>query len=202
MDDREILLGNLLVDACAALDARQLDAFDAIVERAGDDRQELLDMVEVALSLRGPTVASPELIEAVAASPMFDVRPWAEILETARLEASIKRPSLLAQLAERLGIHDAQAQERLAERYHELETGQLEPAGVQPALLDALGDLLGGIRDTLAATRFNPLPDLGPAVALQRSAEPIDLMMLMDADLVEPEGMTDDERRVDELFGL
>ena len=31
MDDREILLGNLLVDACAALDARQLDAFDAIV---------------------------------------------------------------------------------------------------------------------------------------------------------------------------
>jgi hypothetical protein len=39
-------------------------------------------------------------------------------------------------------------------------------------------------------------------VALQRSAEPIDLMMLMDADLVEPEGMTDDERRVDELFGL
>jgi hypothetical protein len=202
MDDREILLGNLLVDACAALDARQLDAFDAIVERAGDDRQELLDMVEVALSLRGPTVASPELIEAVAASPMFDVRPWAEILETARLEASIKRPSLLAQLAERLGIHGEQAQERLAERYHELETGQLEPAGVQPALLDALGDLLGGIRDTLAATRFNPLPDLGPAVALQRSAEPIDLMMLMDADLVEPEGMTDDERRVDELFGL
>jgi hypothetical protein len=202
MDDREILLGNLLVDACAALDARQLDAFDAIVERAGDDRQELLDMVEVALSLRGPTVASPELIEAVAASPMFDVRPWAEILETARLEASIKRPSLLAQLAERLGIHGEQAQERLAERYHELETGQLEPAGVQPALLDALGDLLGGIRDTLAATRFNPLPDLGPAVALQRSAEPIDLMMLMDADLVEPEGMTDDERRVDELVGL
>jgi hypothetical protein len=133
---------------------------------------------------------------------MFDVRPWAEILETARLEASIKRPSLLAQLAERLGIHGEQAQERLAERYHELETGQLEPAGVQPALLDALGDLLGGIRDTLAATRFNPLPDLGPAVALQRSAEPIDLMMLMDADLVEPEGMTDDERRVDELFGL
>jgi hypothetical protein len=202
MDDREILLGNLLVDACAALDARQLDAFDAIVERAGDDRQELLDMVEVALSLRGPTVASPELIEAVAASPMFDVRPWAEILETARLEASIKRPSLLAQLAERLGIHGEQAQERLAERYHELETGQLEPAGVQPALLDALGDLLGGIRDTLAATRFNPLPDLGPAVALQRSAEPIEHMMLMDADLVEPEGMTDDERRVDELFGL
>ena len=202
MDDREILLGNLLVDACAALDARQLDAFDAIVEQAGDDRQELLDMVEVALSLRGPIEATPELVEAVAASPMFDVRPWAEILETARLEASIKRPALLAQLAERLGIRDEDAQERLNERYHELETGQLEPARVQPALLDALGDLLGGIRETLAATRFNPLPDLGPAVALNRSADPMEVMLMADMAPFEPEPTTDAVRMVDDLFGV
>jgi hypothetical protein len=31
-DDLDILLGNLLVDACAALDEQRLDAFDAIVE--------------------------------------------------------------------------------------------------------------------------------------------------------------------------
>ena len=202
MDDREILLGNLLVDACAALDARQLDAFDAIVEQSGDDRQELLDMVEVALSLRGPVEPSPELVQQVALSPMFDVRPWAEILESARLESSIKRPALLAQLAERLGIHDEEAQERLNERYHELETGQLEPARVQPALLDALGDLLGGIRETLAATRFNPMPDLGPAVALNRSAEPMELMMMADAVMSEPEPTTAAERMVDDLFGV
>ncbi len=201
MDDREIRLGNLLVDACAALDERRLDDFDAIVEQAGDDRQELLDMVEVALSLHGPPEPSTAQIDALAASPMFDVRPWAEILEAARLEASIKRPALLAQLAERLGIRGEAAQERLAERYHELETGQLEPARVQPALLDALGDLLGGIRETLAATRFNPLPDLGPAVALNRSAEPTEFM-LMDASMAEPEATTDGERLVDELFGV
>ena len=65
--------------------------------------------------------------------------------------------------------------------------------------LDALGDLLGGIRDTLAATRFNPLPDLGPAVALNRSAEPAEFM-LMDASMAEPEATTDGERLVDELF--
>jgi len=202
MDDREILLGNLLVDACAALDARQLDAFDAIVEQAGDDRQELLDMVEVALSLRGPVEPSPELVQQVAMTPMFDVRPWPEILETARLEASIKRPALLAQLAERLDIRDAEAQERLNERYHELETGQLEPARVQPALLDALGDLLGGIRETLAATRFNPIPDLGPSAVLNRSATQVDMMMVADAVAFEPEPTTDAERMVDDLLGV
>ncbi|MCX6392525.1 MAG: hypothetical protein NTX95_08540 [Actinobacteria bacterium] len=202
MDDREILLGNLLVDACAALDARQLDAFDAIVEQAGDDRQELLDMVEVALSLRGPVEPSPELVQQVAMTPMFDVRPWPEILETARLEASIKRPALLAQLAERLGIRDAEAQERLNERYHELETGQLEPARVQPALLDALGELLGGIRETLAATRFNPMPDLGPSAVLNRSGDVAYSMMLTDEAAFGPEPTTDAERMVDDLFGV
>lgn len=202
MDDREILLGNLLVDACAALDARQLDAFDAIVDQAGDDRQELLDMVEVALSLRGPVDPSPELVQQVALSPMFDVRPWPEILETARLEASIKRPALLAQLAERLGIRDEEAQERLSERYHELETGQLEPARVQPALLDALGDLLGGIRETLAATRFNPIPDLGPSAVLNRSGDATFSMLLADEAAFEPEPTTDAVRMVDDLFGV
>lgn len=202
MDDREILLGNLLVDACAALDARQLDAFDAIVDQAGDDRQELLDMVEVALSLRGPVDPSPELVQQVALSPMFDVRPWPEILETARLEASIKRPALLAQLAERLGIRDEEAQERLSERYHELETGQLEPARVQPALLDALGDLLGGIRETLAATRFNPIPDLGPSAVLNRSGDATYSMLLADETAFEPEPTTDAVRMVDDLFGV
>lgn len=202
MDAREILLGNLLVDACAALDERRLDDFDAIVEQAGDDRQELLDMVEVALSLRGPAEPSPALVEQVALSPMFDVRPWAEILESARLEASIKRPALLAQLAERLGIRGEAAQDRLAERYHELESGQLEPARVQPALLDALGDLLGGIRETLAATRFNPLPELGPSFALNRSTDAIEMHMLLADAIDEPEATTDGERLVDDLFGV
>jgi hypothetical protein len=69
---------------------------------------------------------------------------------------------------------------------------------VQPAVVDALGDLLGGIRETLAATRFNPLPDLGPAVALNRSGDVVlEQTLLMDAAPPSP-----DERRVDELFDV
>ncbi len=204
MDERDITLGNLLATALTALEERRLDAFDAVVDEAGDDRQELLDMVEVALSLRGPAATSPALIDELALSPMFDVRPWPEILESARLEARLKRPALLAQLAERLGIRGAAAEERLAERYHELETGQLPPARVQPALLDALGELLGGIRETLAATRLNPIPDLGPSFALNRSGASLEDMTeaILELHHREPEPTTDGERLVDDLFGV
>ena len=73
-DVLDILLGNLLVDACAALDEQRLDAFDAIVERAGEHRQELLDMVDVALSLRGPAEPSAAQVEALARHPEFTMK--------------------------------------------------------------------------------------------------------------------------------
>ena len=196
-DDRDILLGELMAEAVAALRERRFDAVDAIVDRAGDDRQELLDMIELTLALHGPAEPSPALVDELAASPMFDVRAWPEVLAEARKAAGLKRPALVAQLAERLGI-GAAAEPHLAERYHELESGQLEPARVKPAVVDALGDLLGGIRETLAATRFNPLPDLGPAVALNRSGDMLAESTML-ADAAPP---TADERRVDDLFGV
>ena len=52
-------------------------------------------------------------------------------LEITTYRKAPKAQFLLAQLAERLGIRGAAAEERLAERYHELETGQLPPARVQ-----------------------------------------------------------------------
>ena len=196
-DDRDILLGELMAEAVAALRERRFDAVDAIVDRAGDDRQELLDMIELTLALHGPAEPSPTLVDELAASPMFDVRAWPEVLAEARKAAGLKRPALVAQLAARLGI-GADAEPHLAERYHELESGQLEPARVKPAVVDALGDLLGGIRETLAATRFNPLPDLGPAVALNRSGDLLSESMML-ADAMPP---TPDELRVDDLFGV
>lgn len=198
MDEREILLGELMADAVAALRERRFEDVDAILDRAGDDRPQLVDMVELALALHGPAEPAPALVDELAASPMFDVRPWPEVLAEARKAAGLKRPALVAQLAERLGVDD-DGVELLEERYHELETGQIEPAGVKPALVDALGDLLGGIRETLRATRLNPLPDLGPAVALNRSGD-----MLADAALLSapPDEPTASERAVDDLFGV
>lgn len=199
MDGREILLGELMAEAVDALDARRFGDVDAILDRAGDDRQELLDMIELSLALRGPAQPSPQVVDELAASPLFDVRPWSEVLTAARKAEGLKRPALVARLADRLGIGDAAGRARLEERYHELETGQLEPTRVRPAVVDALGDLLGGIRETLAATRLNPLPDLGPAVALNRSGD-----MLADAAMLQapPPEPTASELAVDDLFGV
>lgn len=199
MDGREILLGELMAEAVAALDERRFGDVDAILERAGADRQELLDMIELSLALRGPAQPSPQVVDAIAASPMFDVRPWSEVLTAARKAEGLKRPALVAQLAARLGVGDDAGRARLEERYHELETGQLEPARVRPAVVDALGDLLGGIRETLAATRLNPLPDLGPAVALNRSGDMLaDVVPMQSA----PTPPTASELMVDDLFGV
>ena len=203
-DDRDIRLGLLLAEAeQALLEQRYADA-DAIIARAGDDRAELLDMLEVALALRGPAQPSAERIEALAASPMFDLRSWPEILAEARKAAGIKRAEAVAGLAERIGVRDEPALERLEERYHELETGQLSPTGVKPALVDALGDLLGGIRETLAATRLNPLPDLGPQAVLNRSAnEGVEMSRAMALpDAAPAAAPSAEERLVDDLFGV
>jgi hypothetical protein len=204
-DERDLRLGELMTRALAALDAGDAAAVDRAIDAAGDDRAELLDMVELALSLRGPRQPAAVEVEALVADPAFDVRAWSEILAPARHAAGVKRPELVARLAERLGLRAASQRERLALRYHELETGQVAPRGVQAPLLDALGDLLGGIGATLRATQRNLVlaPD-GPALSFNRSAAEPELasaaLLLHDA---EPEALpSDEERAVDALFGL
>lgn len=200
MDDREILLGELMGEMLDALDARRFDAVDPILERAGDERQAVLDMVEVALTLRGPAQPTPEVVQAIADSPMFDERPWAEILGPARHAIGLRRPDLVGALASRLGIADAAGRAHLGERYHELEAGLIPARGAAPALVRALGDLLGGIGETLAQTRYNGAPGPGPAVAFNRTGTPLEA--LADSSMAAPEETTDSERLVDDLFGV
>ncbi|MFM9123912.1 MAG: hypothetical protein ACKOSO_01770, partial [Actinomycetota bacterium] len=66
--------------------------------------------------------------------------------------------------------------------------------------LGALGDLLGGIGETLRQTRYNAA-GLGPDVAFNRTGAPLKLHM--DVQMVpSDEPTTDAERRVDDLFGV
>lgn len=200
MDERELLLGELMAEVLAALDERRFDAVDPILERAGGDRQQVLDMVELALSIRGPAAPSAAVVDELAAAPMFDERAWTDILEPARHALGLKRPELVDRLAERLGVAGAAGRARLAERYHELEAGLIPAQGVAPALTGALGDLLGGIGDTLRQTRYNAA-GLGPAVAFNRTGAPLELDAV--ASMAPPdEPTTDAERLVDDLFGV
>lgn len=200
MDEREILLGELMAEALEALEARRFDAVDGILDRAGDDRDRVLDMVELALALRGPAEPSEAVVREIADSAMFDERSWPEILQPARHALGLKRPELIDRLAERLGIGDAPGRARLGERYHELEAGLIPARGAAPALVAALGDLLGGIADTLAQTRYNGAAGPGPAVAFNRTGAPLELSA--DLMLAPPDETTDSERLVDDLFGV
>ena len=57
MDEREIELGNLLAETLVAFDEGRSADVDRLLDSAGDDRLELVEMVELSLTLRGP--ASP-----------------------------------------------------------------------------------------------------------------------------------------------
>ncbi len=204
MDEREIQLGNLLADALAAFsDGRSADV-DALIDQAGDDRAELLDMIELALMLQGPALPTQVDVETIAMTPAFDPRSWPAILTDARHANGLERPSLITQLADRLGFASADAREQIRVRYHELETGLIEPAGVQRPMLEALGDLLGGIKDTLAATRLSPVGPLHGEMVFNRTGFTDvgdDTALMLMSKSMAPE-RTPDQRAVDELFGI
>jgi len=62
---------------------------------------------------------------------------WPALLPRLRHEAQIKRSDLVAQLASDLGVQDRQ--DKVADYYHQMEQGSLDPAGVSERVLDALG---------------------------------------------------------------
>ena len=203
MDEREIQLGNLLAETLVAFEEGRSADVDRLLDSAGDDRLELVEMIELSLTLRGPASPSAEAIEALAMTPAFDARSWPEILTEARLTQGIKRPALVAALAQHLGISSPDGEERVRERYHEIETGQLDPLRISTAVVDALGDVLGGLRELLAATRLNPVGPLSPSVSFMRDGfDDVDGMVLMHSMMAPPAEPTVDERRVDELFGV
>jgi len=206
MDDRDMLLGELMAQALVAFDEGRSSDVDRILDEAGDDRAELLDMIELALTLHGPVEPSEAAIRATAALPVFEPRAWPEILTDARHAQSLQRATVIERIATAVGLASPAALAQLRVRYHELETGQISPAGVSERLIDALGDALGGIRGVLDATRQTPTGPLRPAVSFRRDGfEDLDeiademLVLQLSSELPPP---SPDERAVDELFGV
>ncbi len=200
-DERDLRLGELMTAAVRAVDDGDRVGLEAALDAAGPDRDELVDMVEAALLIRGPRTPDPSKIDALAGSPAFAVRAWPDILADARHTAGLRRSALVDRLAAALGIDDDDGRERLRLRYHELETGLIDPRGVADAVTDALGRLLGGIEQALEATRAVPTGPSLPSVAFQRSGEADALSMAAPPALEEP-ATSAAEAEVDRLFGV
>jgi hypothetical protein len=200
-DERDLRLGELLNEAVRAIDANDPAALEAALATAGADRDEVVDMVEAFLTLRGPRTPAAAEVDELAASAAFAVRAWPDILADARHAGGLQRSTLVARLADQLGIAGVASRERLRIRYHELEAGLIDPRGVSATLTTALGALLGGITEVLEITRSVPAGPELPSVAFQRTNEPELLGELRK----EPAAMTDDDHSVDEvdrLFGV
>ena len=73
-----------------------------------------------------------------------------------RRRQGLKRAAVVDSLLGMLGLQE-RSRDRLASAYHELETGQLDPAGVDASVWNALGELLKANVRELAGWRPPPV---------------------------------------------
>lgn len=160
----------------------------AYLERAGDQRDELARLVEVLLRAVPPPEPTPEAI-ALARAWVAEQDPP---LLALRIDRGLRREQVVDSLAERLRLAP-ELREKLGLRYHELETGQLEPARVDRRVWQALSETLRARAEELIAwTRPLPGP-VAPVMFRADSSQPLDPSLVEDRPALD---------EVDRLFGL
>lgn len=186
------------------------DAFVAARERgerpdpaaavAGADEGEraaLAVMLAAYLEAHPRTDVTEAEVAARAADPASDPpRAWDELLPALRARTGTTRGALVARLAEALGFPQAGAQ--VEEHVHGLETGQLDPRRVRPAVVAALARVLGVPEAVLeAGRRLSPAGPVAPTAAFHRAAPPLPREALAAALAAAPE-----QPRIPELDDL
>ncbi len=155
------------------------------LQRAGADADTLARLIDGYLA-RVPTPTpdeqTGELFEAWQAgeSPLLRLR-------TAQ---GVKRDAVVAALLEKLNL-DPKKKEKVKRYYHELESGLLEPDGVDRRVFHVLAETLGARVTDLVAWR--PRPIAFAATAFARAAE-------VPAKLSPPVAEPDPEDEIDRLF--
>jgi len=177
----------LFTDYAAALARgdrpRALDYLD----RAGAEADELATMIERFLQVAPRPVATAE--ESALLAGWLQREPP---LLTLRVQLGLKRASVVDSLLGALGL-EPRSRARLADAYHELESGNLDPAGVDESVWSALAEILKANVRELAAWRPPPL-----------AAAPAYRFQSVDSSLESPLVIRQDERaerdEVDRLF--
>ena len=159
------------------------------LDRAGTDRDELgllIDRFLMAVPARQSTEEDLVLMEAQLSGepPLLLLRQRRKLARTAIVDAIVNA----------FGIAEPK-RSKVADYYHELETGLLDPGGVSSKILAVVGKVLGA--DVAALARLWPAP---AGLAFQRKAgEPVESgLPLRSAEQSRTEGLEQDE--VDRLF--
>ncbi len=141
----------LFADYAAALARGERPRAADYVDRAGVEADELATMIERFLQAAPRPVATAEE-SALLAGWLQNEPP----LLALRVRRGLKRAAVVDLLLGLLGLA-ATSRERLADAYHELETGQLDPAGVDASVWGALAQILSANVYELAGWRPPPL---------------------------------------------
>jgi hypothetical protein len=192
MSDRVERLFAEFLDAREA--GREPDPADFIAQ-AGDEGEALAGMLTAYLVMHPTTEVSEEAVLALAASPELELpKPWPELLPELRERHGILRKQLLAEVMIALQAQGA-AILQVEEYLHELETGQLDPRRVRPAVVDALAHALEAPRSLLESSRWLQ-PRARPAreIAFARKALASEYQPMAIADTPPP------DPRIDDLF--
>lgn len=126
----------LFAEYAAALARGERPRARDFLDRAGAEAGELGEMIERFLQA-APRPAATAEDSALLAGWLEGEPP----LVTQRVRQGLKRAAVVDALREALGL-GPDKRERLADAYHELETGQLDPAGVDATVWSALGEIL------------------------------------------------------------
>jgi hypothetical protein len=151
--------------ATSYLRGEQPDVRD-FLERAGAEREDLgrlLDGFLQAVPAREPTEEEVVLLQA-----RLEQEPP---LLALRLRRKLSRGSVVDAIVAALGLDPAK-REKVDGYYHRLETGLLEPGGVNRSVWDALGDFLGANVRALAGVA-SPPPPAAPALSYLRRADDV-----------------------------
>ena len=141
----------------------------AYLERAGDQREELAQLVDRFLQW----AEAPEPDEDAVAIAQAWIEGEAPLVAL-RVRRGLKRGTVVAALMERFGLA-AGTREKVARRYHELETGQLDVGRADPALLEELAGLFKARIADLLVWKPRPMSVEGTYF---RAAEPLTLQSM------------------------
>lgn len=172
----------------------------------GAERAQLEALIDVALEHSADRRFDPERFAAwresdrgrAALARVARATAPAEGLAQLRDAAKLPRSKLVSGLAEQLGLRDREPAVRL--RYHQLESGLLEPAGVSAKVWDSLGQLLGRSAETVRAAAGAAGPATGGAVFARTATPTPEAGTAPPADAPPASGEKPDDPEVDALF--
>jgi hypothetical protein len=151
--------------ATSYLRGEQPDVHD-FLERAGAEREDLGRMLD--RFLQTAPARQPTEEEVVLLQARLEQEPP---LLALRLRRKLSRGSVVDAIVAALGLDPAK-REKVDGYYHRLETGLLEPGGVNRSVWDALGDFLQANVRVLAGVAAPP-PPTAPAVSYLRRADDV-----------------------------